>query len=512
MIRVIIADDEILSVRYLKKMIPWEKLGYEIVGEAANGKKALELYEKWKPQIVLSDIRMPVMDGVELSAELRKRDAQVKIILISAYRDFEYAKKAIQYDVSNYLLKHELSQETLEKELESVRHAIEKDNRVNQISVESRFKDVLYGNEEESEFFLNDSRYGNRYVMMVLRKQTTTNGRTGYETLEVLRNLRWEELIFSVRNAENEAVEYVTGLTIDEENQLLLFGAATNSMKDYHDGIWKIYQRLKSGANRQNGSGLHVICSGIIGVQKLPETFRALSYAVRYTVFMETGKMWELKDIPVKNPDEQLHLHEHLTELESSIKSGDGRERELLTELFRMVTEPCWNLTEFRYLTRNLDSMYMWAVKKYGIVSGLPEGEYGTVTECRDCYVELFEALVKQIRQRGTKSYSKAVWEVLEYVHEHYMEDITLETAGNVCGLNGVYLGQIFKKEVGISLTNYLTNYRCEQAKRLLTEGRYTVGEVSELVGYQTSQYFSRMFRKVTGMTPQEYKNGGGAE
>lgn len=320
MIRVLIADDEVLSIRYIKKMIPWEELGYEIVGEAANGKRALELYEKVKPQIILSDIKMPVMDGVELAAEIRKRDT---------------------------------------------------------------------------------------------------------------------------------------------------------------------------------------------GVNQMAEVFRALSYAARYTVFMEPGKSCSLSGIPVENPDRQLHLHEDLAKLEQYMETGEEEGCRILNGLFEKVMKPVWNLTEFRYLIRNLDTMLLWTAKKQGMkVPALP-GTCNTAEEIRDHYRSAFLKVFEMVRQKNTAAYSKAVREVLSYVHEHYGEEITLETAGSLCGLNGVYLGQLFKKEVGVSLTKYLTNYRCEQAKRMLSEGGYTVSQISELVGYQTSQYFSQTFRKVTGMTPQEYKNRG---
>lgn len=121
MINIMLVDDEVLALDYLKNMVEWEKYGYHIVGCANSGKKALELYDKTTPEIVISDIRMPAMDGLEMTKRLKKKNKDVVVILLSAYKDFEYAKKGIQYGVSDYLLKHELSEEILLEELGRVR-------------------------------------------------------------------------------------------------------------------------------------------------------------------------------------------------------------------------------------------------------------------------------------------------------------------------------------------------------------------------------------------------------
>ena len=113
MIKVMLVDDEVLAVQYMEQIIDWEKEGYQIVGSAFGGRQAIEMYDKYHPDIVISDIRMPGMDGLELTKKLKEKDKEVTIILMSAYKDFEYAKKGIQYGVSNYLLKHEIQEETI---------------------------------------------------------------------------------------------------------------------------------------------------------------------------------------------------------------------------------------------------------------------------------------------------------------------------------------------------------------------------------------------------------------
>jgi len=509
MLRVLLVDDEPLSIRYLKNMISWNELGFEIVGEAANGRKALELFEKFEPHIVLSDIKMPLMDGVELSAELRKQSTGVKIILISAYQDFEYAKQALRHNVSNYLLKHELNAETLQAELEQVKGQINKERTISELSRANFFKDILYGKEMTEWPFKNEHPMPNRYMMMAIRKRTFLIGDLSVDKpSKEHADFLWDVMVNAVRNMSFGVLEYLAGLTIDQENQLLLFRVETNSMKEIYDDTHMIYRTLCHQAERFDRNGINVICSDIIAIKNMSETFRRMSYATRFTMFMDKGAMLYLHQIPIVNPDPHLHIQEELTALEECLRLGKDSCVLFLNALFKKVTEPIWNLTELKYLIRNLDSMLAWLEKKQGICIGIAMPVCVTVWEACDYYRRCIEAAQQKLKEQNVAAYSKVIQELIYYIHEHYSEDITLDTAGRLCSMNGVYLGQLFRKEVGISLAKYLTKFRIEQARRLLEDGTYTVAQIGEMVGYQTSQYFSQTFRKTTGITPQNYKNG----
>lgn len=129
MIKVLFVDDEVMAMDYLQNMISWEKEGFSVVGHARSGKKALEIYDREKPDIVISDIKMTGMDGLELTKRLKEKNPDVVVILLSAYRDFEYAQKGFEYGVSNYLLKHELCEEKLIEELKKAKERLKANGR-----------------------------------------------------------------------------------------------------------------------------------------------------------------------------------------------------------------------------------------------------------------------------------------------------------------------------------------------------------------------------------------------
>lgn len=168
MIRVMLVDDEVLALEFLKEVIDWNHHGFQIVGQALNGKRALELFQKENPHIIISDIKMSVMDGLELCKRVKELNPHTKIILLSAYKDFEYAKKGIQYGVSNYLLKHEINEATLLGELNKVKSEIYSEEEWQQAKKRYFVKNIIYDAPNE-ENMKGDTGVGNQLFMIMLQ-------------------------------------------------------------------------------------------------------------------------------------------------------------------------------------------------------------------------------------------------------------------------------------------------------------------------------------------------------
>ena len=166
---IMLVDDEVLALEYLKNMVDWERNGYHVVGCATSGKKALELFDRTHPQIVISDIRMPGTDGLELTRQIKEKDKETVVILLSAYRDFDYAQKGIRYGVSNYLLKHELSSELILKELEEVKEKLERAGNKKKIYQKYFMNQLIYHRVTAEE--LDKSILGNRFFLLLLHKR-----------------------------------------------------------------------------------------------------------------------------------------------------------------------------------------------------------------------------------------------------------------------------------------------------------------------------------------------------
>jgi len=511
MIQVLLVDDEVLAINYLKNMIDWNEMGFEIIGEATNGKKALEIYLEKKPQLVISDIKMPIMDGLELTKHIMENGNKAKVLLTTAYKDFEYAKEAIKYGVSNYLLKHEINKNTLTEELEKVKKEIDKDRQIDKI-VRARFiKNIFEGNYHLGEIDDFDrSKLGEKFVLLVIKTDKSyffsdkNNDKAKGE-------FRLIDSLNQVSIPLDEKMKYITNLEINNDICVILLG------------IDEIYSELKLaqllyefiGALQENiketyQNTISVVVTGYKTIDELADAFREASNAIRYTVFKGKESFLGLDKLPIIRPDQQLDLEDYHSRLMTCTREADSEGvNPIVIELFEKLTAPYWNLSELRHVTIRLNRDLSKLAEEYNMMHDEDDDTSFSVSEIKDYYITKYERYIKHIGKLSKAQYSKPVQNVIEYIIKHYNQEICLEDMGEEFGLNGIYLGQLFKKEVGITFLKYLTNYRIEGAKKLLITGKYNVSEVAERVGYKTAQYFSQIFYKAAGIKPQEYKNWG---
>lgn len=501
MINIMLVDDEVLAMDYLKNMLDWEEQGYHVVGCAANGKRALDLYEKEKPEIVISDIRMPGMDGLELTKCLKKKNPDVIVILLSAYRDFEYAQKGMQYGVSNYLLKHELSGDTLLAELERVRKQLESDSRKAKIYQKYFMNQLIYNQADADE--MKHVKLGNRLFLMMLNKSSRF----------LQGSFQEEEWTAQELNALSEVLEagledkifYVADVQITSSNLIVLY-RIENTVSKY------TVNRLIEQKSVQISSRIleipecrfHIIYSYEIRQSEISSTFRRMSKQIRYALFWELDRGYPLDELPQE--DDKLIWGERIEELRDLLYEEGQNPQNVIKYLFGMTMYPQHRLMACKSLIHLLDNLLREIEEKEGVNRGIEEEKRYTIEQVRRYYEVCFTNIYEQIQVKENGKYSKTVLEMIRHIRKNYNRELSLESMGDMLQMNGVYLGQVFKKEVGITFLKYLTNLRIEEAKRLLREENSTVSETGRLVGYQTSQYFSHIFTRIVGVTPQEYK------
>ena len=218
MLNIMLVDDEVLALDYLKNMVNWERYGYCVTCCAQSANKALELYEKDKPDVVISDIRMPAMDGLELTRRLKEKNKDIVIILLSAYGDFDYAKKAILYGVANYLLKHELCEELLVAELQRAAEHLKRQRERDRIYQEYFIKQLIYQPDTED---LEEEKLGNRLFLLLLHKRRPV---VDGEFLEEKWHIKERDGLYGVLTEDlDEMLFYVADAQITDNNWMALY-------------------------------------------------------------------------------------------------------------------------------------------------------------------------------------------------------------------------------------------------------------------------------------------------
>lgn len=567
MIRVLLADDEILVINYLREIIDWREAGFEIVGCASNGVQALDLVDKLRPDLIISDIKMPRRDGLFLCRELKKRGSSIPIILLTAYQDFEYAQQAIESGVHNYILKHQLTAEMLKSKLKNVCEEIKLLQKNKQILQERIINDLLFGkaNGESADTSIDTN---GRFAILLVKRDQPFIAYNSHDRLRSNHNLHADKTISSsdfnclrisdecCQSAHNTDFSYKTiaDIPLDDNHRVIVLEeknepSRSKLLNDVLTFINDVKKQIQGGLGDITHTA-SVLYSISVKWDKLSEVFNRLARSMRYSIFLGTDFTRALSDISLTAEEDMLDqsinnlinclsgiidqavemniepasstVERNIEPASSTVKmnvassSITAAVERTLDSGFAMISSPSWNLSALKHMCNRLNSLIESYVEKYS-----PNDYTGTADQLlNDLGAYDMEQLKRQYSERlmeliaigqyfesNSPSYSYLVQRAINLIDSRFVEPITLEDLGQALGVHGNYLGNIFKKETGTTFLKYLTNKRINKAKLLLETGNYNVSEVTEMVGYKTTQYFGKIFHDVVGMTPNQYKN-----
>ncbi|MGI5957828.1 MAG: response regulator [Massiliimalia sp.] len=490
MYTVMIVDDEYIVREDLRSLIVWEDFGFTVVAEAANGKTGIEMFHKYHPDIIFSDIRMPVLNGFEMIREIKNQAKECEFVLLTGYDDFEYARKAIDLNLHTYLLKHELSADMLLQVLEKTKNILENYRTHQNVVQGNLFREILTRRfrEEEWEAFKAD------------------------DNLEISSGCSCLLLIdcscFDLEDQIQNICSSLSGISlyslIDFDWHVAVMKVSKDGMKEYHQVIKKMMWEL-SGAMREKNQNIRMILSRKIhNLSQLPDIYdEAKTYEKYIPLISKSGgiievEAWESQPV---SPDE---MKKNLLEMKEHLEAGEYLQFEETALQF------------IRYCIRQKDPkvFYFW---KERLVDELDRQNqlhhYGaeelveqmTKAENTEETSNILTQIALRFDSMSAEAGTNKLRRILQYIDQNYQKDLSLKDIADLLYINEIYAGQWFKKEMGINFKKYLTQVRIEKAIELLQSGNYKIYEVSEMVGYQTLAYFSAKFKQVTGKNPSEF-------
>jgi len=525
MINVVIVDDEPFIRQGLKILIDWEEYGFSITGEAANGKEAISLLECNNYDLIITDIKMPEVDGMELVKYIREHKSKdLKIIILSGYYEFEYAKQAIRYDVVDYILK------TIQKE-ELIRVLLEFRESYNKEIQKAKEREHTEQNAIERHLnALCSGIYGQSDLSYIQDKLPyCTNLR--YISIEI--SLDDEEFERLNKNEKRKVLKefcetlkvYVAPyekyvfLDVDKRNEIYGIGFIYTknfsiqkkmSEKEYTIGL---QEYIKS---KQEYKFNVYIGQKINSIDQLSESFKsaiiAKSFqnykndkAIAYYDEMSTMK-FNTYGIKKEYMDELIHY----TEENAVDKIDECVEKIYLNFKIHNIDPKVINISidyllcRFIYLAKELDpEVDQEEVLHYISQCAFKESAARGSAKHFKIFVKDFASYLTQLRQTNSHSVLK---EVEREIEMHYMQNLSLKSLGEKYYINSAYLGQIFKKNYGTSFKDYLNNYRIEKAGELLIRTNDKVCNIAQIVGYNNLDYFINKFVRLKGKTPLQYR------
>ena len=511
-LRLVIVDDEELAIQNLEEQIKAINGPYRVIGTARNGMQGWELLQKVKPDVAFIDIKMPVLTGLELAKKIKDERMKTEVVLVSAYQEFEYAKQGIELGICQYILKHEVGSDALSKLLEQLWNKRNTEQITTTFSVQSILGAIINGTYVQSqikEYFIKAKEELKTFSVLLVQRNPPICF-TGGSYLEYSSPIDVEEIL----DQRKEELRLIAVLPYHGA-YILLFHKPFDSyllrmglLQQYADEILALLRQ----SDQDSLSVVAVMRE--ITLDELSKTVQAAYRAL--------DKLSVLK----RNSFQILNLKEHTPEKQAGSEATAKEilvhclEERKLDQVGRCLNRMQEAFMEGNYsrseLERALKELYE-ALQGFRKRQNLPPVEY-TVLKNPDAYcigeaVDWFrEAVEYTISETEGLIHvtSKKLKEALVYIQEHFSESITQQQVADALGFSSVYLGLLFRKEMQLSFLEYVTKCRIDKAKYYLVHTNQKIYEISEDVGYMTSQYFSRIFKQQTGMTPAEYREHGG--
>lgn len=501
--KVLIVDDEYLVRLGLRTSFHWALHGFEIVGEASNGEEALRVFEKTDPDILLTDIKMPVMDGIELIEILKKRKPQLYVALLTNHDDFSYARRAIQLGASQYILKSELQEETILSALKMASDSMSGDSvrqhRSSRLDSYIR-KSLLSGTnrpeipEEEIE-----KLPGGDYAALSCRCDLSS-------LLEETQ-ISFHKACLAMLQDVNPGARIVSA---EEDHILRVFLLCR--LKDAGDiEALKEHMRLAISNLRQYYEiEFRAGVSGIHRVQELPLLISEANEALDLCFFCSENCCSREAD------RRQENVHVGHRKLSALIEAKDWpalkQEIELLFDQLQLcrsmaMAEACY--IDLLSLARQTSYAHVLLGEDFIREKKIDYQSYrsfGHIDEMKVYIMDLYRSMMNLISGKG-KRYSSIVSRSIAFIQNNYSRTISLAEAAEDACVSKSYLSLLFKQETGINFSKYLMDYRIERAKQLLSQSAMHIYEIAEQVGFPNPYYFSKVFKEYTGKSCKEYRD-----
>lgn len=500
--RILIVDDEYIMRQGIRHMIVWEEQGFQVVGEASNGKEALELMETLKPHIVLCDIAMPVMDGLDFMRVVHRKYPEVFVVVLSGYDKFEYVRQALLNGAVDYVLKPTLNPEELSKILNKVVPRIPglKLKQKTVSSLDDRLERYLNGYDLELKAEEFDSCFPHScYRLMGLPMRFQNPGRQDFS-----------QVIFE--KAERYLKEHTPGsyLTFLQNHEVLcvVFNYPVKDEERLLEMIQDMVRQL---------SVIHERTFVVLG-----ETHRKLADLkadFENPLFLEEEAFYH-KGIQIYQLEEQDREEKSLHKFDFRRFSATVSDRKYVeaVEMFRAYIQQAvlCRLPEFKLKNQTKNLLYNLVGSVDSKIQKLEQIRFEYFAKIDEAvyaedFLKTFQALLDELLECLESSMDNPDMKIqgmLDYIAEHYKEDLDLTNLAEVFNFNYSYLSSYFNTKMGEGFSEYLNRIRIRHACQYLEKGETSIAAVSSLVGYSDQSYFCRVFKKITGVTPSAYRRG----
>lgn len=542
MLKIFLAEDEVVVRETIKRMIPWEELGFELVGEAADGEMALPLLIRQQPDLLITDIKMPFMDGLTLARLAKKEIPGLKVVILSGYDDFNYAKQAIGIGVEDYLLKP-ITKNALIERLSEIRSRYEHEKTQKEYYEKFQREMQAYEKNSSRDFF--EALVDGSMDMMEVYKRAEKLG------LDIVAEA-YNVLIFTMNCDEDfsgqrdeyssweaESLELLENFFAGHSSAMLFrsnifsYGVLLKGQREtIEENTRACVDEIRKILSRQDGRREWFLAVGqsVESLSQIQKSYHTASRAFSQRYLYDENILYYDEMETMEHPGGQAETEDNAylqkvdvnalnpAILQKFLSNGLQEETENFVKdyFYAIGQEPMESLVFRNYVILNVRFSVISFIKGLGCDTNEMESadteevlaESGKNMESAIAYAKKMISQAIEIRDQNSGNKNRSILKTaVDFIDSHYMEeDISLNTVANVANVSSNHFSALFSQNMGQTFIEYLTTLRMNKAKELLRCTGMRSSEIAGEIGYKDAHYFSYLFKKTQGMTPSDYR------
>lgn len=542
MLKIFLAEDEVVVRETIKRMIPWEELGFELVGEAADGEMALPLLIRQQPDLLITDIKMPFMDGLTLARLAKKEIPGLKVVILSGYDDFNYAKQAIGIGVEDYLLKP-ITKNALIERLSEIRSRYEHEKTQKEYYEKFQREMQAYEKNSRRDFF--EALVGGSMDMMEVYKRAEKLG------LDIVAEA-YNVLIFTMNCDEDfsgqrdeyssweaESLELLENFFAGHSSAMLFrsnifsYGVLLKGQREtIEENTRACVDEIRKILSRQDGRREWFLAVGqsVERLSQIQKSYHTASRAFSQRYLYDENILYYDEMETMEHPGGQAETEDNAylqkvdvnalnpAILQKFLSNGLQEETENFVKdyFYAIGQEPMESLVFRNYVILNVRFSVISFIKGLGCDTNEMESadteevlaESGKNMESAIAYAKKMISQAIEIRDQNSGNKNRSILKTaVDFIDSHYMdEEISLNTVANVANVSSNHFSALFSQNMGQTFIEYLTTLRMNKAKELLRCTGMRSSEIAGEIGYKDAHYFSYLFKKTQGMTPSDYR------
>ena len=542
MLKIFLAEDEVVVRETIKRMIPWEELGFELVGEAADGEMALPLLIRQQPDLLITDIKMPFMDGLTLARLAKKEIPGLKVVILSGYDDFNYAKQAIGIGVEDYLLKP-ITKNALIERLSEIRSRYEHEKTQKEYYEKFQREMQAYEKNSSRDFF--EALVGGSMDMMEVYKRAEKLG------LDIVAEA-YNVLIFTMNCDEDfsgqrdeyssweaESLELLENFFAGHSSAMLFqsnifsYGVLLKGQREtIEENTRACVDEIRKILSRQDGRREWFLAVGqsVDRLSQIQKSYHTASRAFSQRYLYDENILYYDEMETMEHPGGQAETEDNAylqkvdvnalnpAILQKFLSNGLQEETENFVKdyFYAIGQEPMESLVFRNYVILNVRFSVISFIKGLGCDTNEMESadteevlaESGKNMESAIAYAKKMISQAIEIRDQNSGNKNRSILKTaVDFIDSHYMdEEISLNTVANVANVSSNHFSALFSQNMGQTFIEYLTTLRMNKAKELLRCTGMRSSEIAGEIGYKDAHYFSYLFKKTQVMTPSDYR------